>query len=223
MRLIYGNNGGLFFLSTHSWRDWQKSLEFYKGVTYKARLKCALLLWAYHVLAGNCSRRQMADMVEKATGSRPDVSHPCSAIIAPMGDKAVVHIHDVGYWKAAGGQSYSKVKGEVEVYHLLFKKKPVKFGYSTIIDIKDDGEHISFFMPEEKDAFLGDVVKPLDDVLPALEEFHAVTGLVHGDFKPWNVRWRKDGRPHFFDFEECHAGDIHEDIEFYRSLGGLKK
>lgn len=223
MRLIKGNNGGLFYFSTNSWDDWKKSLEFYKGVTYKARFKRLLLYWAYHIVGEKRSRSEMADKVEEATGCRPDVSHPCSAIVAPTGDKAVVHIHDVGYWKSAGGQSYSKVKGEVEVYRLLAAQKTFKFGYSTIIDIRDDGKHISFFMPEEKDTFYGDVVKPLADVLPALEEFHAVTGLVHGDFKPWNVRWRKDGRPHFFDFEECHLGDIQEDIEFYRSLGGLKK
>jgi len=223
MRLIKGNNGGLFFLSTNSWGDWRKSLEFYKGVTRKARLKRLLLYWAYHIVAGNCSRSEMADIVEDATGSRPDVSSPCSAIVAPTGDKAVVHIHDVGYWKAAGGQSYSKVKGEVGVYRLLTDKKPVKFGYSTIVDIMDDGKHVSFFMPEEKEEFCGDVVKPLEDVLPALKEFHAVTGLVHGDFKPWNVRWRKDGRPQFFDFEEARPGDIKEDIEFYRSLGVFKK
>ena len=216
MRLIKGNNGGLFFLSTNSWGDWRKSLEFYKGVTRKARLKRLLLYWAYHIFAGNCSCSEMVDIVEDATGCRPDVSRPCSGIIAPTGDKAVVHIHDVGYWKAAGGQSYPKVKGEVEVYRLLAAKKPVKFGYSAIADIKDDGKRISFFMPEERDAFHDDVVKPLEDVLPALEEFHAVTGLVHGDFKPWNVRWRRDGRPHFFDFEECHPGDIQEDVFHWR-------
>ena len=223
MRLIHGNNGGLFFLNTDSWKAWAESLEFYKGVTFQGKLKRMALFWAYQLLMSNCSDKEMADMVEEATGSRPDVSCPCSAIISPTGDKAVVHIHGKGYWKAATGKSYPKVKNEVGVYRLLADKKPTRFCYSDTSDIRDDGSHIAFFMKEEADAFAGDIHKPLETVLPALEEFHAVTGLVHGDFKPWNVRWRKDGRPHFFDFEECHPGDIQEDIDFYRSLGGLRK
>ena len=158
MRLIYGNNGGLFFLSTHSWKAWRKSLEFYKGVSLYARVKRIMLYWAYHVLARYCSRQEMADMVEKATGSRPDVRSECSGIISPTGDKAVVHIHGKGYWKAATGVSYQKVKGEVAIYHLLSQKKPKLFGYSNVIDIKDDGEHISFLMPEEPVNVSGPVI-----------------------------------------------------------------
>ena len=99
------------------------------------------------------------------------------------------------------------------------------FGYSEVSDVHDNGEHLSFFMREEPGAFAGDVHRPLEAVLPALEEFHALRpeGLVHGDFKPWNVRWRRDGRPHFFDFEEAHTGDIREDIEHYQSLGGMRR
>ena len=223
MRLIRGNNGGLFFLSTHSWTAWRKSLEFYKGVTLKGRVKRMVLCLAYHVLASNCSCEEMAERIETATGCRPDVRDECSGIISPTGDKAVVHIHGKGYWKAATGASYPKVKGEVEIYRLLSDKRPVKFGFSDLFEIHDDGKHISFFMKEEPNAFCGDIHKPIEAVLPALEEFHAVTGLVHGDFKPWNVRWRKDGRPQFFDFEVAHPGDIQEDIDFYRTWGGLRK
>lgn len=201
------------------------SLEFYKGVTFQARCKRLALLWAYLVVSPTCRRSDMADSMAKVTGCRPDVSQPCSGIISPTGDKAVVHLHGRGYWKAAGGKSYAKVKAELEIYRLLQERQPVLFGYSEVSDVHDDGEHVSFFMREEPGLFVGDVHKPLEAVLPALKEFHGLTpeGLVHGDFKPWNVRWRKDGRPHFFDFEECHLGDISEDVEFYRTCGGLKK
>ena len=225
MRLIHGNQGGLFFLSTHSWVDWRMSLEFYKGVTFQARCKRLALLWAYLVVSPTCRRSDMADSMAKVTGCRPDVSQPCSGIISPTGDKAVVHLHGRGYWKAAGGKSYAKVKAELEIYRLLQERQPVLFGYSEVSDVHDDGEHVSFFMREEPGLFVGDVHKPLEAVLPALREFHGLVpeGLVHGDFKPWNVRWRKDGRPHFFDFEEAHHGDIQEDIECYRTLGGLRR
>ena len=225
MRLIHGNQGGLFFLSTHSWGDWRMSLEFYKGVTFQARCKRLALLWAYLVVSPTCRRSDMADTMAKVTGYRPDVGQPCSGIISPTGDKAVVHIHGRGYWKAAGGKSYAKVKAELEIYRLLQERRPVLFGYSEVSDVHDDGEHVSFFMREEPGVFVGDVHKPLEAVLPALKEFHGLVpeGLVHGDFKPWNVRWRTDGRPHFFDFEEAHHGDIQEDIECYRTLGGLRR
>lgn len=225
MRLIHGNQGGLFFLSTHSWGDWRTSLEFYKGVTFQARCKRLILLGAYLVVPSTCRRNDMADRMEAATGCRPDVSQPCSGIISPTGDKAVVHIHGRGYWKAAGGRSYPKVKAELTIYRLFQERRPVLFGYSEVSDVHDDGEHLSFFMREESGVFAGDVHRPLEAVLPALEEFHALRpeGLVHGDFKPWNVRWRRDGRPHFFDFEEAHTGDIREDIEHYQSLGGMRR
>lgn len=201
------------------------SLEFYKGVTFQARCKRLALLWAYLVVSPTCRRSDMADTMAKVTGCRPDVSQPCSGIISPTGDKAVVHLHGRGYWKAAGGKSYAKVKAELEIYRLLQERRPVLFGYSEVSDVHDDGEHVSFFMREESGLFVGDVHKPLEAVLPALKEFHGLMpeGLVHGDFKPWNVRWRKDGRPHFFDFEEAHHGDIQEDIECYRTLGGLRR
>lgn len=201
------------------------SLEFYKGVTFQARCKRLALLGAYLVVSPTCRRSDMADSMAKVTGCRPDVSQPCSGIISPTGDKAVVHLHGRGYWKAAGGKSYVKVKAELEIYRLLQERRPVLFGYSEVSDVHDDGEHVSFFMREEPGLFVGDVHKPLEAVLPALREFHGLVpeGLVHGDFKPWNVRWRKDGRPHFFDFEEAHHGDIQEDIECYRTLGGLRR
>ena len=116
-------------------------------------------------------------------------------------------------------------QGEADDLPAASGEVPVLFGYSEVSDVHDNGEHLSFFMREEPGAFAGDVHRPLEAVLPALEEFHALRpeGLVHGDFKPWNVRWRRDGRPHFFDFEEAHTGDIREDIEHYQSLGGMRR
>ena len=225
MRLIQGNNGGLFFLNTRSWGAWRDSLEFYKGITPTARVKRQALLLAYPLMRDNCTEMEMAERMEKATGCLPDVDADCSGIISPTGDKAVVHIHGKGYWKAAGGASYPKARNELAIYRILAERRPVTFGFSEISDVHDDGAHVSFFMREEEGAVRGDIHKPLAAVLPALEEFHSLRpdGLVHGDFKPWNVRWRKDGRPHFLDFEEAHTGDIQEDIDYYRSWGGLRE
>lgn len=225
MRVFYGHNGGVFFFSLASWRSWNASLEFYKGVTFSAKLKRLALKLSYPLLRDNCTLEEMQAKIADATGAHIDLTIDCAGIISPTGDKAVVHFPMRGYWKAATGKSYPGVKGEAEIYRLLAEKKPVKFGYSRISEIQDDGKTVSFWMSDDSDAFTSDQVRPLEDVLPALEEFHSLMpeGLVHGDFKPWNVRWRKNGRPHFFDFESCHAGDMIEDIEFYRTWGGLKK
>lgn len=225
MRIFYGNNGGVFFFSRESWASWRLSLEFYKGVSWQAKAKRLALLLAYPVLRDNCSLEEMSEMITTATGVSPELVPSCGGIISPTGDKSVVHISGQGYWKAATGKSYAGVKNEAEIYRLFAEKKPRKFGCSEIRDFRDDGKTVSFWMSEEEGAFCGDTVKPLEAVLPALEEFHDLKpeGLVHGDFKPWNVRWRKDGRPHFFDFEECHGGEIQEDIDYYRTWGGLKR
>jgi len=225
MRIFYGNNGGVFFFSRKNWGCWKESLEFYKGVSFSAKIKRLALLLAYPLLRDNGTLEDMQERIVAATGARITLTPDCAGIISPTGDKAVVHFPGKGYWKAATGKSYAGVKGEAGIYQLLAEKKPVRFGYSRISDVSDDGKTVSFWMSEESGAFAGDQVKPLEAVMPALEEFHSLRpdGLVHGDFKPWNVRWRKDGRPHFFDFEECHSGDISKDVEFYRTWGGLKK
>jgi hypothetical protein len=212
---IIGNNGGEFFFSMASWGAWRRSLEFYKGVTQQARLKRLVLLYTYPILRSNCTTETMADRIERATGIRPVISTDCSGIISPTGDKAVVHLERGGYWKAAGGKSYCGVRQEAEIYRLLAESRPKLFGFSNISDFRDTGMSVSFIMSEEPGAFCEKQCATLAQVMPALEEFHGLLpeGLVHGDFKPWNVRWRKDGRPHFFDFEEAHMGDISEDIQ----------
>jgi len=155
-------------------------------------------------------------LIKESTGVLPtNLTERCAGIISPTGDKAVVHLETGGYWKAASGKSYVGVRQEEEVYRLLAEKKPKLFGYSSISDFQDTGTSVSFIMSEEPEAFCGRQCVDMEEVLPALKEFHGLLpeGLVHGDFKPWNVRWRKDGRPHFYDFEEAHVGGIAEDMQ----------
>lgn len=221
MYRISGRQGGVFFLSRESWGAWRDSLEFYRGVTWRARAKRLALVLSYPFLRDNCSLEEFSRQVFRATGSRVPLEgdvHGICGILSPTGDKAVVHVPGRGYWKAATGGSHEGVRQEAEIYRLLAEKRPVRFGYSGIRDVCDDGSHVSFWMTEEPGVFLRGRVPTLEEVLPALEEFHSLApgGLVHGDFKPWNVRWRKDGRPQFFDFESCHAGELSEDIAHWK-------
>ena len=217
MYRISGRQGGVFFLSRESWGAWRDSLEFYRGVTWRARAKRLALVLSYPFLRDNCSLEEFSRQVFRATGSRvPLAGGVCGicGILSPTGDKAVVHVPGRGYWKAATGKSYEGVRREVEIYQLLSERRPRSFGYSQVEEIQDNGSSVAFLMKEEPGGFLRGRVPTLKEVLPALEEFHSLApgGLVHGDFKPWNVRWRKDGRPQFFDFESCHAGKMEEDL-----------
>lgn len=221
MYRILGHQGGVFYFSRDSWGAWWGSLEFYRGVTYRARVKRFLLGMSYPFLRSNCSLGQFREEVLGATGMAPPVeesSRGVCGILSPTGDKAVIYLPGRGYWKAATGKSYEGVRREVEIYRLLSERRPRSFGYSQVEEIQDNGSSVAFLMKEEVGVFVPGVVPSLEEVLPALEEFHSLRpeGLVHGDFKPWNVRWRKDGRPQFFDFESCHAGEISEDIAHWQ-------
>ena len=235
---IDGSNGAIFFFSTATWRDWLKSLQFYRAVSISAFAKKCLLQAAYPC----AKQRSVLDsqtVAEKictclCLHSLPQLNANGSAMISPTRDKAVIHRHGVGYEKIAVGKSLPGVARELEVYQLLNQKSPQQFAYSQVEEAEKGTRDVHFLMNYAVGTFsenypdLGCLVHPLAEFfqLAAISErpwedqwrrlaneepqlMERISkldhkggtpcGLVHRDFKPWNVKGGK--KTLFFDFE----------------------
>ena len=246
-----GRDGATFFLSCRSWRDWRISLEFYRGVGARAKLKKAVCFILYP-----WGRLFAKDNIHSVAGEIADALHipppaipegPASALISMTRDKAVIHHHGRGYEKFASGDSLPDVRNELAVYELLDKKKPKTFQYSQIDRGENTSEYVRFFMSyapgkhrdrhPELSSLLGvlteffsltppktvswrelwdglDLPELLSAIPAAFLEGQTPVGLVHRDFKPWNV---KNGeKPLIYDFESVSfAGCPLEDFFNY--------
>ena len=174
----------------------------------------------------------------------PAVDCRASAMISPTRDKALVHHHDRSFEKFATGNSLPGVAGELELYRRLAEWQPQSFSYSLLLDFSADEHIVRFEMAyapgEFRDAppMLSALIEPLaefftlpgaaarpwaelwDEIAPDVElptkyrEGDTPVGLVHRDFKPWNVK--SGDKPLFFDFESASmAGCPLEDLFNY--------
>lgn len=247
---IQGRNGATFYLNKADRSSWNKSLEFYRAVSYSAKMKRHLLQECRPLLWSNCNEQVVLDDIAKMAGSRPTNLDHSSAMISPTRDKAVVHVHGKGYWKYANktpgsSGSYPGVCEELKVYHLLAAKRPGSFAYSEIGEEMSTNTGIGFFM-YYADGDYSEAVPDIESLSRPLLDFYQLNnlqhkswramwdtlgefqqyvlsgdmegqtpvGLVHRDFKPWNV---KSGlKPLFYDFEAVDwAGCPLEDLFNY--------
>lgn len=250
---ISGRNGARFFLTANSWREWLRSLEFYRAVTLRAELKKLAMFLAYPLLKMRAALsaddvvRIVAEQL-KAEIELPEVDCSAfSAMISPTGDKAVFHFHGCGYYKVAVGGSLSGVVGELTVYKLLADKRVQSFAFSAVSHALISADQVEFFMEYAPGKHFNTHPEAADLLTP-LQEFFALAdkqllpwkqcwenlalpelsgclpadfflgntpvGLVHRDFKPWNVK--SGAKPLFYDFESvCWSGCPMEDFFNY--------
>ncbi|MCQ2379555.1 MAG: acyltransferase family protein [Victivallaceae bacterium] len=143
-----GSNGATFFFSAASFEDWRKSLEFYQGVSWIAKLKKCLLLFAYpyfrqKAAVGNGEvAAELLRVLPK--GTKLTLCIHDSAMISPTRDKIVVHHHGSGYEKFFVRDSRAGGVRELESYRLLQKKRPESFRFSELLsaDATDDLVHL---------------------------------------------------------------------------------
>lgn len=250
---ITGRNGGRFFFPVANWRNWCRSLEFYRGVAFSAKVKKLLLIMAYPLirLRAALSDEAVLQLISQQLNSElqlPEfVQDNFSAMISPTGDKAVIHFHGRGYYKIASGSSVPGVSGELALYNLLSSKTVRSFAFSSVLPLRSTTESVQFFMHYASGKYK--VVSPdVVSLMEPLREFFYLTeaspmkwqtlydplelpeftaqlpadflqgvtprGLVHRDFKPWNVK--SGAKPLFYDFESvCWSGCPMEDFFNY--------
>ncbi len=166
-----------------------------------------------------------------------------SVMISPTRDKIIIHRHGRGYEKFIAGESLAGGRQEVAVYRHLAKVKPDNFCCSPVDVLHETPGVLHFFMAYAAKKFREDI-PDLMSLLPSLSEFwkssasvrpwsqmwaqispdfpvsagekegETPVGLVHRDFKPWNVK--SGAKPLFFDFESADfAGAPLEDFFNY--------
>lgn len=174
----------------------------------------------------------------------PQLDGHASAMISPTRDKALIHHHGRSFEKFASGNSLPGVAGELELYRKLAEWAPRSFSYSRLLDFSSEASIVRFEMAYAPGEFrdappkLTKLIGPLaeffalpgqttrpwaelwDELAPDVElpaEFRdgeTPVGLVHRDFKPWNVK--SGEKPLFFDFESASfAGCPLEDLFNY--------
>lgn len=161
----------------------------------------------------------------------PKLDGHSPAMISPTRDKALVHHIGRSFEKFASKNSLPGVTGELELYRRLAEWQPRSFSYSRLLDFSAGASIVRFEMAYASGEFrdappeLPELLEPLVEFfslpgtatrswvelweslaigveLPAeYRNGETPVGLVHRDFKPWNV---KSGlKPLFFDFESA--------------------
>lgn len=174
----------------------------------------------------------------------PSIDGHASAMISPTRDKALVHHHGRSFEKFASGGSLPGVRRELELYRRLAEWGPRSFAFSRLLGSSEGESSVRFEMAYAEGNFrdtppkLLSLVEPLaeffslpgrttrpwaelwDELAPEVElpagyrDGETPVGLVHRDFKPWNVK--SGEKPLFFDFESASlAGCPLEDLFNY--------
>ncbi|MCQ2377697.1 MAG: hypothetical protein MJ016_00600 [Victivallaceae bacterium] len=182
-----GNNGATYFWNVSSARDWRQSIDFYRTVSFSAKVKKTVLrhslfYWERKPLLSGSE-------VKEAIGALLDWELPFafddsfSALISPTRDKAVIHLHGKGYFKFAVGKSFSGVKKELEVYRLLAENTIRSFAFSAPGENVEKTGKIGFFMHYAAGSFSGAVPSARSLIFP-LTEFFRIGG---GREIPWRA------------------------------------
>jgi len=221
---IHGRNGASFFLSLNSFSDWRRSLEFYRGVSAAAKCKKALLTAAYPLFRfrGNFNGSEFEygklDASDSAMisptrdkviihhhgrgyekiafgkslpGVRGELEVYRRLNENPPESFAVSRVEELKsspeqcrfFMNYAGGVFSENVPGIEDL--LLPLKEFFRLGPGG----KRTWKSLWETLPDDLRKLV-----PADD-----HEGETEAGLVHRDFKPWNVK--AGAKPLFFDFE----------------------
>lgn len=221
---IHGRNGASFFLSLNSFADWRKSLEFYRGVSFAAKCKKILLTAAYPAFRhlGNYDGRQFEYGTLHGSDSAMISPTRDKVVIHHHGQG----YEKIAFGKSLPGvrdelEVYRRLnENRPETFAVSrVEKKESQPDQCRFFMNYAEGEFTEKFprieeltVPLEEFFRLGSsgrrswrsLWKSLpDDLLGLVPEAdhdgETEVGLVHRDFKPWNVKAGK--KPLFFDFE----------------------
>lgn len=221
---IHGSNGGTFIFSSASLADWKKSLEFYRTVTFSALCKKLLLTLAYPILKPNYDSSQFLygelkssdSAMISSTGDKVIIHHHGAGYEklafgrSLSGVRVELQIYKLLNEKNPAGFAFSETRelkskfGECRFYMKYAGEsfsEDVPELRALLMPLKE-----FFLLPGIKKMRWQDLWNTLSDDLQYLifaEDRIGETpvGLVHRDFKPWNVKSGK--KPLFFDFESA--------------------
>ena len=221
---IHGRNGASFFLSLNSFADWRKSLEFYRGILFAAKCKKMLLTAAYPLLCyrGNFDGARFEHGVLHGSDSAMISPTRDKVIIhrhgrgyekiafgkSLPGVRGELEVYRRLNEKPPESFAFSRVEElnsspEQCRFFMNYAEGVFSENVPGIEDLLLPLEEFFRLGPGGKrtwkslwETLPGDLRKlvPADD-----HEGETEVGLVHRDFKPWNVKAGK--KPLFFDFE----------------------
>lgn len=223
---IQGSNGGTFIFSMSSFTDWKKSLEFYRGVSFTAKCKKILLLLAYPLLKyktnfdggefrfgklePSCSAMispTRDKVIIHRHGSGYEKQAFCKSLDGVRGELAVYRLLMEKQPESFAFSQIDELENSSERCRFFMKYADGDFT-EKVPSEKD-------LLPALKEFFLlsGDKTMKWKELWSSLPEDlqkyiseadmkgETPVGLVHRDFKPWNVKYGR--KILFFDFESA--------------------
>ena len=252
--ILNGENGTTYILNISNKVSINNSIKFYKATTIKSKIKKQLLKKYLKILRlGNTkvirTPKQISSFLQAKFSTNLDfnVNANCSILLAPTGDKVIVHHHNKYFQKFAFGKSYNNVVKESEIYNILGKPKYfktsqlfnfvndkqlkycefklknqtnklveskiindticsalVEFFQSNSVNSININEYIFSRINEHKHIFrdnLKQILEVLNTICSNNNNKKIPLGLVHRDFKPWNIL--QQDKLLIYDFEEA--------------------
>lgn len=174
---LNGKNGATYIVNISNEVSINNSIKFYRATTIKSKIKKQLLKKYLTILRlGNTKAtstpKQISSFLQAKVSINLDfnINANCSILLAPTGDKVIVHHHNKYFQKFAFGKSYNNVIKESEIYNIL--GKPKHFKTSQLFNFVNDKQlkYCKFKLKNETNKLVESKISN-DTICSALVEF----------------------------------------------------